>query len=238
MRVLWIALVIVVSDQITKVWVKTNMYMGESIPVIGDLLKWTFTENPGMAFGLELGSKVFLTVFSVLATFLILAYLWHVRSGPVGYRTALALVLGGAFGNVIDRVFYGKVWGYDELLFGKVVDFIHVDLGVIAVPQAVPLIGGKAFHLFPIGNIADLAIIAGVVLIVITQGRFQEWVARRHSAEMLATPAVAGAAPAGPVGVSPVGDDPVVVDPVAAPEAPTFTEMPPPAEPDDTVGGR
>ena len=220
MRVLWIAFLIVVVDQATKVWVKTNMYLGESIPVIGDVFKWTFTENPGMAFGLELGSKVFLTVFSVLATFLILGYLWHVRKGPVGYRVALALVLGGAFGNVIDRVFYGVWWGYDALLYGKVVDFIHIDIGTLRVPEFVPGIGGSGFQMFPIGNIADQAIIAGVVLIVITQGAFQEWVARTHSAGLMAAPRADGAAP-------------VVVDPVAAPE--TFTDVQPPAT-DGTEG--
>ena len=228
MRALWITLAIVVADQVTKVWVKTNMYLGESIPVVGDLLKWTFTENPGMAFGLELGSKVFLTVFSVLATFLIAGYLWHVRTGPFGYRAALALVLGGAFGNVIDRVSYGVVWDYAPWLYGKVVDFIHVDLGVVQIPDGLPGIGGRAFQLFPIGNIADLAIIAGVVLIVITQGAFQEWVAKRHAAELLTVPA---AVPAVSTLKDPVVDNtPASVPPAPLPDGATFVEVEPPAE--------
>lgn len=230
MRALWITLAIVVADQVTKVWVKTHMYLGESIPVVGDLLKWTFTENPGMAFGLELGSKVFLTVFSVLATMLIGGYLWHVRTGPLGYRASLALVLGGALGNVIDRVAYGRIWGYGDWLYGKVVDFIHVDLGVLSIPEAVPLFGGKAFQLFPIGNIADLAIIAGVIGIVLTQGAFQEWVAKRHATELLAVP---GAVPAVSTLKDPVVDNtPEVVPPAPLPEpaaeAPTFVEVVPP----------
>ena len=229
MRALWITFAILIADQVTKVWVKTHMYLGESIPVVGDLLKWTFTENPGMAFGLELGSKVFLTVFSVLATILIGAYLWHVRTGPLGYRVALALVLGGALGNVVDRVAYGRIWGYADWLYGKVVDFIHVDLGVVSIPDAVPLLGGKAFQLFPIGNIADLAIIAGVVLIVITQGAFQEWVAKRHAAELLVVPGAAAGTPAPEVSVEPAREGaPLAASPAPLADTPTFVEVEPP----------
>jgi signal peptidase II len=191
MRVLWVSFVIVIADQITKLVVKTQMEYGESIPVIGRFFRFTFTENPGMAFGLTVGSKLFLTVFSVVATGLIFLYLRHVRWGPFGYRLALALVLGGALGNVIDRVFYGAVFGecvppslpgQARLLYGCVVDFVHFDVGVLRFPEFVPVLGGSGYPLFPIGNIADLAIIAGVVLILITQGRFHEVVQEREAA--------------------------------------------------------
>ena len=197
MRVLWVTFFLVVADQITKLVVKFNMSLGESIPVIGDLFRFTFTENPGMAFGLTVGSKLFLTLFSILATVLILVYLWRVSWAPFGYRLALALVLGGALGNVIDRVFYGVQFGEcypsppgsARLFYGCVVDFLHIDLWQGEV-------FGRMIALFPIGNIADVAILIGVTMILITQGHFHEVAHAREQA--LAAPApVAEAPPAG-----------------------------------------
>ena len=172
MRVLWLTLFIVAADQATKVWVKLTMLPHESIRVVGDLFRFTFTENPGMAFGLSLGSKLFLTLFSIVATGLIAFYLWHVRKGPTGYRVALALILGGATGNIIDRVFYGVIWGYNSLLYGDVVDFIHLDIWNGVVAESIPFFGGRYLAIFPIGNIADLAIIGGVTTIILFQKRF------------------------------------------------------------------
>jgi len=182
MRVLWATFALVVVDQITKLVVKYNMELGESIPVVGQLFRFTFTENPGMAFGLTVGSKLFLTLFSIAATVLIFVYLRRVRWAPFGYRMALALVLGGALGNVIDRVFYGVAFGECppsppdsyRLFYGCVVDFIHFD-----VYQG--QIFGRNVALFPIGNIADVAIIAGVVLILLTQGHFHEAMQAREA---------------------------------------------------------
>ena len=175
MRVLWASLLIVVADQITKLAVKSEMVLGESIPVLGQFFRITFTENPGMAFGLSIGSKLFLTLFSIAATILIFVYLLRIQWAPFGYRLALALVLGGAFGNVIDRTFYGMAFGecapsppgLSRLFYGCVVDFVHFDVwrGELF---------GRFIALFPIGNIADLAIIAGVAMILITQNRFHE----------------------------------------------------------------
>jgi signal peptidase II len=182
MRVLWVSLAILVADQITKVWVKTSMFYGESIPVIGRLFRLTFTENPGMAFGLTLGSKLFLTLFSLVATVLIGWYLWIVRKGHWGYRLSLACILGGATGNIIDRVFYGEIFGYAPLFYGKVVDFIHVDLWRGFVP--LPWRDEPAFiALFPIGNIADLAIMGGIFAILIFQGTFQRYEKAQRQAE-------------------------------------------------------
>ena len=189
MRVLWATFALVVVDQITKLVVKYNMEIGESIPVVGRLFRFTFTENPGMAFGLTVGSKLFLTLFSIVATVLIFVYLRRVAWAPLGYRTALALVLGGALGNVIDRVFYGMAFGECppsppdsyRLFYGCVVDFIHLD-----VYQG--QVFGRNVALFPIGNIADVAIIVGVVLILLTQGRFHEAVQAREAPEPVAVP--------------------------------------------------
>jgi len=189
MRVLWATFFLVVADQITKLVVKTNMALGESIPVVGRLFRFTFTENPGMAFGLTVGSKLFLTLFSIAATVLIVVYLWRVRWAPFGYRFALSLVLGGALGNVIDRVFYGVAFGecYPSppdsyrLFYGCVVDFLHIDLyrGDLF---------GRTIALFPIGNIADVAIIVGVVMILATQGRFHEAAMAREAPEPALVP--------------------------------------------------
>ena len=180
MRVLWATFLIVVADQITKVIVKTSMYYGESIPVVGRLFRFTFTENPGMAFGLELGGgdagKLFLSLFSVLATVAIAVWLHRVRRAPVGYRLALALVLGGALGNVVDRIFYGAIWGYAPLGFGNVVDFLHLDVWA----GTLPLVGYIA--LFPIGNIADVSILAGISLLLFSQKAFQEYIVAQEAA--------------------------------------------------------
>ena len=192
MRVLWVSLVILVLDQITKVWVKTSMYYGETIPVIGRLFRLTFTENPGMAFGLTLGSKLFLTLFSLVATVLIGFYLWVVRRGHWGYRLSLALILGGAAGNIIDRVFYGEIFGYAPIFYGKVVDFIHVDLwrGFVQMPWK----DDPSFiALFPIGNIADLAIMGGIFAILIFQGTFHRYEQAQRAAAEAEQEAAAGA---------------------------------------------
>jgi signal peptidase II len=196
MRVLWIAFAVVVADQITKVWVRTTMVPFESIPIVGDLFRLTFTENPGMAFGLSLGSKLFLTLFSIVATALIGVYLWHVRRAPASYRIALALVLGGAIGNIIDRTFYGLVWGYAPLFYGNVVDFVHLDLSVLFAggvwPDWLPYFGGRRVTLFPIGNLADLAIIGGVATILLTQKSAQEAMGERGESGESAESGVSG----------------------------------------------
>jgi len=203
MRVLWIALAVVVADQLTKLWVRTSMLPYESIPVVGNLFRFTFTENPGMAFGLSLGSKLFLTLFSIVATALIGVYLWHVRRAPAAYRVALALVLGGAFGNIIDRTFYGLLWGYGPIFYGNVVDFVHLDLSVLfangAWPDWLPLLGGRRVTLFPIGNIADLAIIGGIATVLLTQKGAQTAMqgAAAPAAEAPAAEAPAAGAPDG-----------------------------------------
>ncbi len=190
-RVFWLPVLIVVVDQATKLAVRLHMFEGESIPLVGRLFQFTYTQNPGMAFGLSLGSKTFLTIFSVVATVLIALYLWHVRRGPRLYQTALALVLGGAFGNAIDRVFYGALWGEcapsppesTRLLYGCVVDFLHLNVwnGEIA---------GRYISLFPIGNVADVAIMVGIAFVLMSQGAFQRYVHAEDAAR------VAAAAPA------------------------------------------
>ncbi len=178
MRVLWVSLALLLVDQATKQLVHSAMAPGQSIPLLGDLLKLTYTTNPGMAFGMTIGPKLFLTLFSIVATVLIVAYLWTVRRGPWGYRVSLALIVGGALGNIIDRTFYGLLYGYGPLFHGEVVDFIHVDLWRGVVADWVPFWGGGYMALFPIWNVADMAIVVGVAAIIVFQKQFHEGLER------------------------------------------------------------
>ena len=185
MRLLWIATGVVFLDQATKVVVRLKMAMPpyRSIPLLGDWLKLTFTENPGMAFGISFGPAGMVTAFSIVATLLIIIYLYRVRKGYTMYRASLALILGGAIGNIIDRMFYGMLFGYGNFFQGRVVDFIHVNLWSGYVPDAVPLIGGTYMALFPIWNVADMAIVVGVVGILVFQKKFHKILAEAAEAE-------------------------------------------------------
>ena len=180
MRVLWASLIVIVADQITKVVVTKTLAHSSSTPVIGDWLKLTFTENPGMAFGVTFGPPALITVFSIAATVIILVYAFSIRRGYLPYRFSLALVLGGAIGNIIDRVFYGKLLYGQPFFQGKVVDFIHVDLWRGFVNESVPVIGGNYVALFPIWNVADMAIVLGVVGILVFQRAFHRKAIERH----------------------------------------------------------
>ncbi|NQV72083.1 signal peptidase II [bacterium] len=169
-----IVLCVILVDQISKIIVLNTMTLGMTIPLLGDWLKFTFTENPGMAFGMQFGPPALIAIFSVLATFLIILYLFKIGSIYRPYQTSLSFVLGGALGNIIDRVFYGAIL-YDEPLFlGKVVDFIHVNVWRGYVPDGIPFIGGSYMALFPIWNVADMSIVLGVVGIIFFQKRFHD----------------------------------------------------------------
>lgn len=185
MRLLWIAAGVVGVDQATKIVVHQKMSMPpyRSIDLIGDWLKLTFTENPGMAFGISFGPAGMVTAFSIVATILIIIYLYRVRKGYALYRASLALILGGAIGNIIDRMFYGMLFGYGNFFQGRVVDFIHVNLWSGYVSDAVPLIGGTYMALFPIWNVADMTIVAGVVGILVFQKKFHKILAEAAEAK-------------------------------------------------------
>jgi signal peptidase II len=180
LKVFNISLFIVVIDQISKLLVKgfsipslnlsfQGMDYGESINVIGSIFKFTFVENPGMAFGIHVDGyfKLFLSLFSLIASVAIAIYIYKVREQKLLYRVALALILGGAVGNLIDRFFYGIIFDYAPLLYGRVVDFLHFDaLGFS--------IFGKTFDSFPIFNIADSSVTIGVFILLIFHKSFEE----------------------------------------------------------------
>ena len=183
-RVLWISGLVVLLDQSTKWLVLRTMYPGQQIPVLGDWLKFTFTENPGMAFGITPGPTAVVTVFSILATGLIVFYLYRIRRDYYPYRASLALILGGAVGNIIDRLFYG-----DALLSGKVVDFIHVNLWSGFLPESAPLVGGMYISLFPIWNVADMGIVCGVASVILLHKKYVRYAGEQAQGEAAQDPA-------------------------------------------------
>jgi len=173
LAVLYITLFIVVVDQLTKFLVKggtipllnisvQGMDYGSSIDVWGDFFRLTFVENPGMAFGIDVNetAKLFLSLFSFFAAAGILYYLYKSKEQKLVVRIGLAFILGGAIGNMIDRIFYGLFYGYAPLFYGKVVDFFNFDFFDLTV-------FGRTYDRFPIFNIADSSVTVGVILLIL-----------------------------------------------------------------------
>ena len=183
----WLATLIVVAaiviDQLIKIWVKTNMTLHESIRIF-DWFYISFIENNGMAYGMQIGSKLALSLFRVVAIGLLAYFVWlQVRKkARRGYIVCLSMVLAGALGNLIDSMFYGLVFsasspfytsyfvefgtGYAPFLMGKVVDMFYFPLIVTTWPEWVPYYGGEEFVFFsPVFNYADANISVGVVLL-------------------------------------------------------------------------
>ena len=179
------ALFVIALDQLSKWAVHAYMQPGMAgqVPVFGDWFKLDYTLNPGMAFGVELPppyGKVMLTSFRLLAVFGIGYYiyrLWQRRAAP-GLIWCVALILGGAIGNLIDSIFYGVIYNNAPFgaptpwFHGQVIDMLYVDIYEGFLPAAWPLVGGYHLSLWPIFNVADSSIFIGVVLILLFQGRF------------------------------------------------------------------
>ena len=170
MRILYLSLFIVVSDQISKFMVKglslpvlgieiQGLPIGYSRPIFKDFLRLTYIENPGMAFGIDIGGKLFFSLFSILASIGILIYLYRSRNEHLAFRISLALILGGAVGNLIDRVFYGVIFHEAPLFYGRVVDFIDADFFNINI-------FGYQLSRWPVFNIADASVTCGVILML------------------------------------------------------------------------
>ena len=180
-----IVVAILLIDQAIKIWVKTSMSLHESIHIT-DWFYITFIENMGMAFGMQLGSKIILSLFRVAAICVLGYYIWQQvkKNARTGYIACLSMVLAGAAGNLIDCMFYGLVFnesspyylsyfvpfgtGYAPFLMGKVVDMFYFPLIETEWPTWMPFVGGDHFVFFsPVFNFADASISVSVVLLLL-----------------------------------------------------------------------
>lgn len=180
-----LVIAILLIDQAIKIWVKTSLTLHESITIL-PWFKICFIENNGMAYGMEIGSKLVLSVFRMIAICAIGYYLYRqvVKKARTGYIVCLSMVIAGALGNVIDCMFYGLIFnassdyytsyfvpfgtGYAPFLMGKVVDMFYFPLIVTTWPDWMPIWGGDEFIFFsPIFNFADASISVGVVLLLL-----------------------------------------------------------------------
>ncbi len=181
-----IILVVILLDQILKIWIKTHFYLGEDYEITS-WFRLCFVENNGMAFGWEIGSKLLLTLFRIVLTILLILYIWRIRNRADisrGYIVCLSLITAGAAGNIIDCAFYGVIFnnpappaiatlfpdggGYGTLLHGRVVDMLYFPLFSFYWPEWMPFIGGERFLFFqPVFNLADAAISVGIVVLIL-----------------------------------------------------------------------
>jgi len=175
-----IAAVLIIFDQATKLYFKgfslfgfehQGLEYGEIVPVFGTFLQWTYIENFGMAFGITVGwAKIFLSLFSLIAAGLIAYYIFKVSNKiPFLAGLALTLIFAGAFGNGIDRNFYGVIFGYAPLFYGGVVDFILVDIPDIHIDFL-----NIHYDYFPVFNIADACVTVGVILLIFCHNKLPD----------------------------------------------------------------
>ncbi|RYZ93756.1 MAG: lipoprotein signal peptidase [Sphingobacteriaceae bacterium] len=170
-----VALLIIIADQAIKMWVHGNMYLGEEIKFLGDRGMLHYTENNGMAFGMELGGelgKLALTLFRIVAVGAIGYGIVHLIKHKYhrGLIMNVALILAGAIGNIIDSTFYGVIFKYAPIFHGRVIDMFYFPLVSGYFPKWLPIWGGQDFLFFrPVFNLADSAISVGVILILIFQ---------------------------------------------------------------------
>lgn len=194
-RIVWIVVLgAILIDQIIKIAVKLSMYLHEGFAVCGDWFYIYFTENPGMAFGMELGSKLLLTLFRIFAVSFLVYYLYKIIRKEIfvtGYIICVALILAGAVGNIIDCLFYGEIFtdsagrvaslvpwgeGYGTFLHGKVVDMFYFPL--FRWPEWMPLLGGDIFF-SPIFNFADACISCSVITIALFYNKYVSYPFRK-----------------------------------------------------------
>ncbi len=192
-RPLLIVFIVLVIDQLIKIYVKTHFFLGEEVHLAGDWAIIHFTENNGMAYGMEFGGdfgKLFLSVFRIVAVGGIGYYLWTLAKKQEDklYIVCIALIFAGAIGNIIDSAFYGMLFsdsnyevarflpeegGYTSFLHGKVVDMFYFPVVEGHFPDWFPIWGTEEFEFFrPVFNFADFSISVGVAMIILYQKRF------------------------------------------------------------------
>ncbi len=188
-RLLILGIVLVIIDQVIKVLVKTNMSIGEHFNVLGNWFQILFIENEGMAFGMKFGGavgKLLLSLFRIALCGVLCWWITKLVRGkkpvPTGVLVGLTLITAGAFGNIIDCLFYGMVFSasepggvaafggsYAPFLFGRVVDMFYFPLW--RWPDWVPLIGGDIFF-EPVFNFADSCVTVGAIYLILFQYKF------------------------------------------------------------------
>ncbi|KAA6331199.1 Lipoprotein signal peptidase [termite gut metagenome] len=197
-----IALLVIISvlviDQIIKVLIKTTMYMHESIRIT-DWFYIYFTENNGMAFGMEVFGKLFLSCFRIIAVGVIDWYLFKIikKGLKTGFIICVSLILAGALGNIIDSIFYGVLFsgsthsaiatfmpedgGYASWFYGRVVDMFYFPIIDTTWPTWIPFVGGDRFVFFsPIFNFADSAITCGIVALLLFYSKYMNTTYRQE----------------------------------------------------------
>lgn len=162
--------ILVVLDQFTKILVKgfnlfgfqhEGMSLGESFSLIGNTILITYVENAGMAFGIEFGpAKIFLSLFSLIASIALIIYIYKLELFSNWVKVGVSFILAGAFGNMIDRIFYGVFYTESALFYGRVVDFIQVDIPDINI-------FGLYYTHWPVFNFADAYVTIGVGFLLI-----------------------------------------------------------------------
>jgi len=171
LKVLFVSFAVLIIDQLSKLYIKgfsfpifgiqhRGMYQGQQIPVWSDLFNITFVENSGIAFGINFGIefKLLVSLFTIVAVITLCYYLLRIKNKPLPLRLSVALIIGGAAGNLIDRIFYGLFYGYASLFYGKVVDFF--DIRIFNLLLFDKIFGNYVF------NIADIAVTVGVVMLM------------------------------------------------------------------------
>ena len=187
---LLIIFAVLIIDQVLKIWIKTHMYWHESFRIT-DWFYIYFTENNGMAFGMEIFGKLFLSLFRIVAVSFLGWYIYRSAKKKLktGYIACFALIFAGALGNVIDCVFYGEIFtastntqiahlvpfgeGYSSWFHGRVVDMFYFPIIETNWPQWVPFVGGDHFIFFsPIFNFADAAISCGMIALLLFYSKY------------------------------------------------------------------
>jgi len=193
-KLLILGIILVVIDQVIKIVVKTNMQIGQHIYVIGNWFQILFIENEGMAFGMKFGGAVGKFLLSFFRIGLFAALCWWISSlvrksvgpdgspaltstgeklVPPGVLVGLVLITAGAFGNIIDSLFYGIIFDYAPFMFGKVVDMFYFPIIDTTWPSWVPFVGGNHFLFFaPVFNFADSCVTVGALYLIFFQYKF------------------------------------------------------------------
>lgn len=202
---LFIVFFILILDQALKIWIKTHMMLGEEIRMAGNWAILHFTENNGMAFGMQFAGdygKLFLSLFRIIAVIFLIWYIYHLtrKKEKFGLIACFSLILAGAIGNILDSAFYGMIFsessyfevaklfppegGYSSFLHGKVVDMFYFPILEGTYPSWIPFLGGEPFQFFrPVFNIADSAITTGVLSLIVFQRSFFKTQKEEHSPE-------------------------------------------------------